>query len=99
MTAKLNTTRTQCGVTVAEDGGMVYALTACCSASVTGTDKGAACRACYKPVGDWMGHAGMVDAKPGVTRAYTALMMLAAGAGCPCPDDCAQHTLDTLAAS
>ena len=42
---------------IAESDGIVYVLTDCCEASVTGTVDGAACRHCFRPVPDSMGMA------------------------------------------
>lgn len=35
--------------------GSVVATTVCCSAAVTGTSEGTACKSCYHDAPDWMG--------------------------------------------
>ena len=53
---------------LAVSDGIVYYLTPCCRASVTGTTDGTACRACYTLVDPRLGDAWLVDDKAAWTR-------------------------------
>lgn len=87
----IETTRTVCGITVAYDAStrMLYPLTDCCGASSKGLDGYVGCRACYKPVEAPCG-LGVAD------NYLPHLEQWVESVGCPCPAECASHTLFLL---
>lgn len=83
-------TTTRCRVVVANSDGMIYPLTACCSASGKGSadsPTGVVCRSCYQPVSAVYGDCG-----------WAAVRDAVAERGCPCPQECADHTVSLLEA-
>lgn len=60
-TAPISLGRNETGALVADFAlGIVYHLTDCCGASVTGTERGVSCRSCYKTVDSALGMAWTV---------------------------------------
>ena len=90
------TITTECGVKVGAmlvaDHVLVYPLTACCGAAATGgsiTDyypDGIACKGCYEPVPAYHGIDG-----------WAAVVEAVIEGGCPCPSECADHTIHAAA--
>jgi hypothetical protein len=66
------------GGRVVTSDGILYMLTACCRASVTGTERGVACRACYAPVAEHLGWAALVS-DPGAAASLSRVLAIGAG--------------------
>ena len=61
-------------VRLANADGMLYLLTACCKASAKGSGDGVVCRACYRPIPDWMGWATLTDNAEEAVESVTGLL-------------------------
>lgn len=90
---------TDCGVSFAVDGTLIYPLTGCCQASAKGVDGGIACRSCYEDVPFAMGDCANVADRDDVQGMVRRVLIDEPGAECVDAEACAEKVWATITAT